>query len=1013
MRLPSLNRSLFLGGVAAAMAVMMIAAVLTVLHLRQEAENRAVATTQNLAQSIELTIESLIKTIDVGLQGSVDEIERQLATGRPDPQAINSHLVRTGTFTAAAYQRASDEHGTVIYGPDLAVPAPNIADREHFLRLRDDPHAGLMLSTPHIGRISQQWVWSFFRRINKPDGSFGGVIYSAIPVDQLNQLLAKIKFDSGSIAVRDANFGLITRRPLTNGITIPVGSTQLSTPFVDALKLNPREGSYTSGATSIDGINRTHSYRVSEKYAFSVNVGIPVDTLLAQWRQQALIILGLTTSLALVMLILAVLIQRIWLRQAQDIAALQVNQQALREAQEIAGLGQYVYDLQANRWTSSELLDGIFGIGPDHPRTAESWLQLVAPESRAELQSYLQELVERHQLFDREYPIVRPGDGQRRWVHGKGKLKFDEQGAPQTLTGTIQDITGHRLADQQQRIAAIAFESQEGMFITDAAQVIVRVNQAFTRITGYSAEEAVGQTPKLLNSGRHDARFYVAMRTIIARSGSWQGEIWNRRKNGEIYPEWLSITEVKNADGQATHFVATLTDITVRKSAETEIRNLAFYDPLTRLPNRRLMVDRLGQALASCARHQLHGAIMLLDLDNFKTLNDTLGHAVGDQLLIEVAARLQSSIREGDTVARLGGDEFVVILEDLDHNGLAALQAESVAYKILRHLSKPYLLDVVQDGGLVNQRSHHCTSSIGITLFRDNPVTVDELVKRADTAMYQAKASGRNTMRFFDPEMQAVVTARAALEASLREAVQRQQFVLYYQAQVTDEGRWTGAEALVRWQHPQRGIVSPGEFIAAAEETGLIVPLGQWVLEAACAQLARWATQPEMAHLTIAVNVSAHQFRQLQFVEQVVQAIAHSAINPQRLKLELTESLLVQDVEDVIAKMTELKALGVGFSLDDFGTGYSSLSYLKRLPLDQLKIDQGFIRDILLDPNDAAIAKMVIVLGQSLNLAVIAEGVETPAQRDYLASLGCRAYQGYLFCKPLPVDVFEAHMRSA
>ena len=1013
MRLPLLNRSLFLVGVAAAMAVMVISAVLTVLHLRQEAESRAVVTTQNLAQSIELTIEGLIKTIDVGLLGSVDEIQRQLATGRPDAQVINRHLNRTGTFTAVAYQRATDEHGDIIYGPDHLSPTVNVADRDYFLRLRDDYHASLLVGNPIFGRISKQWVWTFARRINKPNGSFGGIIFASIPVDQLSQLLAQIKLDPGSIAVRDASFGLIVRRPAISGISIPVGSRQLSAPFIEALKVNPREGSYVSGATSIDGINRTHSYRVSSNYAFSVNVGIPVDAMLAQWRQQAAIILGLTTALALVMLVLAVLIQRVWQRQAQDLAALQVNQQALYEAQEIAGLGQYVYDLQADRWTSSELLDGILGIGPDHPRDAASWLQLVAPEARAGMQAHLQVVISQQQLFDSEYPVVRANDGQRRWVHGKGKLKFDEQGAPHILIGTIQDITGHRLADQQQRIAAIAFESQEGMFITDAAQVIVRVNQAFTRITGYSAEEAVGQTPKLLNSGRHDTRFYVVMRTIIARKGSWQGEIWNRRKNGEIYPEWLSITEVKNADGQTTNFVATLTDITVRKSAETEIRNLAFYDPLTRLPNRRLMVDRLGQALTACVRHQRHGAVMLLDLDNFKTLNDTLGHAVGDQLLIEVAARLQASIREGDTVARLGGDEFVVILEDLDQNGLAALQAESVAQKILRHLCAPYQLDVAQDGGVVSQRSHHCTSSIGITLFRDDPVTVDELIKRADTAMYQAKASGRNTMRFFDPEMQDVVTARAALEASLRDAVQKKEFVLYYQAQVTDEGRWTGAEALVRWQHPQRGVVTPGEFIAAAEEAGLILPLGQWVLEGACAQLARWATQSDMAHLTIAVNVSAHQFRQRQFVEQVVQAMERSAINPQRLKLELTESLLVQDVEDVIAKMTELKTLGVGFSLDDFGTGYSSLSYLKRLPLDQLKIDQGFIRDSLLDPNDAAIAKMVIALGQSLNLAVIAEGVETPAQRDYLASLGCRSYQGYLFCKPLPIDAFEAHMRLA
>jgi diguanylate cyclase (GGDEF)-like protein/PAS domain S-box-containing protein len=566
----------------------------------------------------------------------------------------------------------------------------------------------------------------------------------------------------------------------------------------------------------------------------------------------------------------------------------------------------------------------------------------------------------------------------------------------------IRDITQRKQAEAALRIAAIAFESQEGMFITDADSVIIQVNRAFSEITGYSAQEAIGQTPKLLGSGRHGAAFYTAMKDSITKTGVWRGEVWNRRKNGKVYPEWLTITAVRNALGAVTHYVSTLTDITSRKAAEDEIKNLAFFDPLTRLPNRRLLLDRMKQALASSTRNRRYGALLFVDLDNFKTLNDTLGHFIGDLLLQQVAQRLATCVREGDTVARLGGDEFVVMLEDLSENPKeAATQTEAVGEKILLTLNQPYRLANYE---------HRNTPSIGITLFSDHQESIDELLKRADLAMYQAKAAGRNTLRFFDPEMQAAVMTRAALEADLREAVLKNQFLLHYQAQVDTAGYPIGVEALVRWLHPVRGTVAPADFIALAEETGLILPLGHWVLQSACGQLAAWAGRPETCRLSISVNVSVRQFRQPDFADQVLAVLNDTGADPQRLKLELTESLLVEDVEDIITKMNALKARGVGFSLDDFGTGYSSLSYLKRLPLDQLKIDQGFVRDILTDANDAAIAKMVIALAGSMGLAVIAEGVETQAQRNFLATAGCHSYQGYLFSRPLPVEEFEAFL---
>ena len=591
------------------------------------------------------------------------------------------------------------------------------------------------------------------------------------------------------------------------------------------------------------------------------------------------------------------------------------------------------------------------------------------------------------------------------WGNLTGQRFVDANGEDQGLVGVIADISLRRQAEAELHIVATAFESQQGIAITDAERVILRVNKAFTEITGYSAHEAVGQNPRLLSSGRHDAAFYAVMWDSIARLGKWQGEIWNRHKSGEVFPEWLTITAVKDSAGQTANYVATFSDISDRKTAEDQIKNLAFYDPLTKLPNRRLLMDRLEQALAISTRHDRKGALLFVDLDNFKTINDTLGHDKGDLLLQQVAQRLSHCTREGDTVARLGGDEFVVMLEDLGEDVLeAATQAEAVGEKILASLNQTYLLASYE---------HHSTPSIGITLFGDQLESIDEPLKRADLAMYQAKAAGRNTLRFFDPQMQAVVTARAALELGLREAVAKQQFLLHYQPQISGTCKITGAEALVRWLHPQRGIVSPAEFIALAEDTGLILALGHWVLETACTQLACWATQPSMAPLTLAVNVSARQFHQRDFVRQVQAVLVHTDANPYRLKLELTESLLVSNVEDVIAKMTALKKIGVGFSLDDFGTGFSSLSYLKRLPLDQLKIDQGFVRDILIDTNDAAISKMVVALADTLGLAVIAEGVETEAQRDFLASQGCHAYQGYLFSRPLPLGEFETFVARA
>jgi diguanylate cyclase (GGDEF)-like protein/PAS domain S-box-containing protein len=554
-----------------------------------------------------------------------------------------------------------------------------------------------------------------------------------------------------------------------------------------------------------------------------------------------------------------------------------------------------------------------------------------------------------------------------------------------------------RRSEQSLRIAAAVFQSQEAMFVIGPDRKVIEVNQAYTDMTGYVPDTLPERTipPFTLEDSVLDQR--ASMWETVQGSGRWQSEIWTRKQGGEHFAAWLTVTAVPAPDGTISHYVGTQTDITERKLVQDQAMRLAFYDPLTGLPNRRLLLDRIQHALAMNARHGRVGALLFIDLDNFKDLNDTLGHEVGDQFLQQIAQRLSHGSREADTIARLGGDEFVILMEDMGASEEAATQQSHVAArKVLAGVTQSYALS----GG-----SHHTTCSIGIALFSGAGLSAQDLLRRGDLAMYQAKKAGRNTLCFFQPEMERALTLRTSLELDLREAVASQQLMLHYQPQVDGENRMIGAEALLRWHHPQRGAVPPGLFIPVAESSGLILQIGAWVLREACLQLAEWSGDPVLSQLQISVNVSARQFRDATFAQQVTDLLGQTGIQPSRLKIELTETMMIEDIEDTIAKMRLLRDLGVCFALDDFGTGYSSLSYLKRLPLDQLKIDQSFVADILTDPNDAVIARSVVALGTALGLGVIAEGVETAEQRDFLAAIGCHRYQGYLFARPGPASM--------
>jgi len=549
-----------------------------------------------------------------------------------------------------------------------------------------------------------------------------------------------------------------------------------------------------------------------------------------------------------------------------------------------------------------------------------------------------------------------------------------------------------RKNEESQRLSAVALETQQAIVITDAQEKILRVNQAFTLLTGYQPEQVLGQTPRFFKSGHHDAAFYAQMWHDIASKGSWHGEFWNKKADGTIYPIEQMITAVKNPQGQITHYLAAFSDLTTFKQSEERIHQLAYYDPLTGLANRRMLDEQLAATMRDSGKSNSYCALMFIDLDHFKRLNDTLGFAMGDELLRQVARRISKHVRASDTVVRQAGDDFVVLMRGLGSKQDAAItQAQHMAENILQAIGNPFQLF---------EHKYMITASIGISLFRGQAAPVEELLKRSDIAVYQAKAEGRHSIRFFEPQMQETASKRGKLELELRRAVLEQHFVLHYQIKVNYQGQLHGYEALLRWQHPEWGMVPPMEFIALAEDSGLIIPIGNWVLREACRTITRWQQDEGKRNLVLAINISARQFASHDFVNEVRSILAEFRIPPGTLEMELTESLLLESIDDAINIMTELKSLGIRLALDDFGTGYSSLNYLKDLPLDCLKIDQSFVRDMLNNADDAAIVETVITLAKSLRLSVIAEGVEQPEQAEFLYRLGCDLLQGYFYGRP-------------
>ncbi|MBF0368853.1 MAG: EAL domain-containing protein [Magnetococcales bacterium] len=677
------------------------------------------------------------------------------------------------------------------------------------------------------------------------------------------------------------------------------------------------------------------------------------------------------------------------------------TEEALIKSQEIAHLGSLDWDLEAGThiWTCEALR--ILGLGPNEREWPfQAYLVAIHHEDRKRIEGQIEDYLHGcESSLELEHRLVRT-DGEVRTVRCLGELTRHDNGTPRRLLLTLHDVTHRRQIESALQVATKAFENAtEGVLVTDGDGYIQSVNPAFTAMTGYEAWEVKGKGPDLLNSKRHPPEFFQEMWQTLLSQGRWDGEIWNRRKNGEAFPARLSIIAVHSSQGALSHYVGVLTDLTDIVRSREALRHQSYHDSLTELPNRSLFHDRLAQSLRQAKRHQCRLAVVRFDLDHFKNINDSLGHAWGDALLQEVAKRMRSTIRQGDTASRLGGDDFALVLPDLE----GVPETVRVVRKVAGVLFKPYHIE---------EREFFLTASIGVALFPDDGTDPDILAQNAGLAMTRAKKGGGDDLQFYTPAMGEAALRRQALEENLRGALKRGEFLLHYQPKVDlVSGRIIGMEALVRWDHPDVGLIPPDEFIPLAEETGLIVPLGEWVLRSACHQTRKWLDL-ELGPLRVAVNLSGRQFRQQDLVALVQETLATSGLPAESLELEITESTMMDDVEQARNTLEELSRLGLHIALDDFGTGYSSLSHIKRFPLQTLKIDRSFIGDLKVDPDGEAIISAVISLGNKLTLTVVAEGVETEDQWQFLSQNGCSEMQGFLFSRPLPVVQFESLLRE-
>jgi diguanylate cyclase (GGDEF)-like protein/PAS domain S-box-containing protein len=936
-----------------------------------------------LARVLEQQTKASLDAVELALQAS-DQTIRNLPMVAPERARVIDQLFQVN-IARLPYIRAMwllDAEGNMLHDSEQLPGKYNLADREYFQIHRDEPAIGMYIDRPILSKLGVPFI-GLSRRINRPDGSFGGVIVAALEPDYLRRFYDSIRSGpQGVVALVRDDGTLMLRVP---GAERAPREQRISMPQLIERSRHAREGGYAAPG-EVDGVERAYFYRHVERRPLMVVVGVGQADMLADWGRTSLAYIGVSLGfLLLVGWLNHLVLKALRRRHAQD-AALRASDAAMKAAQQLARIGSWRLNLDTLTGHWSDEMYRVMGVPVEAnaPPFAQ-FLALLHPDDRAMVQAAADSASE----WSGEVRTD-PQRGPLRYLQTRSSLLRDADGAPKALIGTLQDVTERRHAEEKQRLLARVFEQTgDGIIVTNAVNLIVAVNGAFVRITGYTEAEVLQKAPGMLHAGLQDDAFLKQLWRTVLTDGQWRGEIWSRRKNGDVFPEWLTLSAICDQHGRVDGYVGVFTDLSEIRDATLQLQFLNNHDPLTRLPNRSLLNDRLEQAIEAARPERRQLAILLLNVDRLKRVNEGIGHDAGDQLLRELGLRLQARLQPGDTLARLGSDEFVLLLTHIDDTD----DVNASAQQMLELVAQPFSVD---------GHELSVTASVGIALYPDDGAEAGELIKNADTALSHAKEEGRNSFRYFTAQMNIRALHWMSLEHRLRGALARDELLLHYQPQMALDGdRLSGVEALIRWQSEALGEIAPVEFIALAEDTGLILPIGEWVICSACRQGRAWQ-DAGLAPVRIAVNVSGRQVAVGNLPAVVRAALDESGLAPQWLAIELTESVLMKEAGSAMRQVAELRAMGISVALDDFGTGYSALSYLSSFALDKIKLDQSLVRNITLDHKSAAIASATIALAHGLGLTVVAEGVETRAQLEFLRGVHCDEIQGFLFSMPVP-----------
>lgn len=1008
------KRTLLYGGVVFVILFFVSSAFLTLLYLRQEALKQIQHSSENLASSLVQTFDGMIDTIDVALQAAVDEVSRQQTEGTVDAESINKLLLRQAKRVPhLAFMRISDDKGNIIYGVENKDKTTNLNDRAFFQLLASDPQAQLIVSQPVFAKIAQKWVWPFARRINRADGTFAGMVYASVYTREIEDIFNKIHIgEGGSIALRDQKLALIARSTFDRNNTIPIGSNSVSNPFKNTLRISPNRGTYTSDASSTDATTRIYSYQRSDKYGYLANIGLATEVALKTWEKQVTVVSLILLVFAITLLYLTRKIDLAWRKNDEAILTLKLSAEQLSHKHQLLINSEAKHrsilerlhtaivvhapdtSIVFSNSRASELLGlsedqmiGKVAIDPNWCFVDESGKR-IAPD-----QYPVQRALTTKQSFTEMVLGIRsPKAHDIRWVQVSAFLENDEQGQLRQVIVNFNDITERKEAELRWQFALEG--AGDGVWDINLITKKGRFSKTYLSMLGYPEHRFEDNYHELISLIHPEDRAHLLTEMANHRNGlSNQFSAEYRMQCADGSYKWIfgrGMVVSVNEAGQSLRMVGTHTDISAMKNAEEKIWTEANYDSLTKLPNRRLFYDRVEESIKKAQREHETIALLFIDLDRFKEVNDTLGHHVGDQLLIQAATRIKSTVRAYDTVARIGGDEFTVILTDVHDT----VDVGKLAEKIIAELSQPFIISGVES---------YVSASVGIALYPNDAQTVIELTRHADQAMYSAKDNGRRCFRFFTKTMQEDATHRMRLANDLRHALKQNQFLVYYQPIIDlRNGQTYKAEALIRWQHPELGFISPASFIPIAEDTGTIHQIGNWVFSQAIEQVKICQALSERK-FQISVNKSPVQFlvergSQDQWLDQILD----SGIDGDNIVIEITEGILINNDIRVTQRLLQYRDAKIQVAIDDFGTGYSSLSYLKKFDVDYLKIDQSFTQNLSLHSSEYALCEAIIVMAHKLGIQVIAEGVETEEQHQLLKQMGCDFGQGYLFSRPMP-----------